>query len=71
MRTFLTAILVITAGTLLAQHNQSAVQYVNGYDNSNRLPTVAKVKAKLKEAENRLSQGSPQLKTGEIGRAHV
>ena len=64
MRTFLIAILIISAGTLLAQRNQQATHHISGYDNSNRLPTVAEVKAKLKEAENRLSQGSPQLKTG-------
>jgi len=64
MRTFLIAALLITAGTLLAQYNQKAVHYVSGYDNGNRLPTAAEVKAKLQESENRILQGSPQLKGG-------
>jgi hypothetical protein len=60
MRIFLTTILIASTWTVLAQQNPKARHYPNG----NGIPTTGEVKAKLKKAEDRTSQGNPQFKAG-------
>ena len=63
MRTLFMAAFIMAATGIFAQNNSTPAT-MQGYDNGNRLPTTAEVKAKIKESKKRLSQSGAQLKTG-------